>query len=378
MRRQSRLRHERGESGSSCSEITRKHRRFGTTYGCSAADAALAHRREREVMANAQTRWQYAIPSASTALQQGCELQSTSADVVAAGTNDSAHAGGSKDVTAAAVPSTSSVRMQGAHSWSTRTRSRLLLLIASSTLVAGVQDQRPNASQPMLLQGTELHPPASPPSEVPVFLRVIHTDDDEQHAMPPLAVQAISTLAVCTFLLLLAAAVRLYCRRKRQQQMGGLPDASPDGTWLLVTYDWGSALSQSGRMPLEGINSISDLVCAVVEYGAESVDSEINSHNVDVRYTDGQGVERRLGAKTRFTDVLRARMLRITRRVGDSKEKAGLMWGVAAGTSKRRLRRPIPIHETVHEEEGEDDDDDDDDVSVIESGRAAAMMQPAL
>eukprot|EP00965_Chrysotila_dentata_P170076 5613701-Pleurochrysis_carterae.AAC.2 len=50
----------------------------------------------------------------------------------------------------------------------------------------------------MLLQGTELHPPASPPSEVPVFLRVIHTDDDEQHAMPPLAVQATDSPLHCT------------------------------------------------------------------------------------------------------------------------------------------------------------------------------------
>lgn len=35
----------------------------------------------------------------------------------------------------------------------------------------------------------------------------------------------------------------------------------------------------------------------------QMVDSEIRDDNVEVKYMDLQGVERRVGAKTRFTDV---------------------------------------------------------------------------
>ena len=52
----------------------------------------------------------------------------------------------------------------------------------------------------------------------------------------------------------------------------------------------------------------------------EHVDAEIREDNVDVRYLDAEGVERRLGAKTRFADVTSARALRVCRHMPTREE----------------------------------------------------------
>ena len=78
-----------------------------------------------------------------------------------------------------------------------------------------------------------------------------------------------------------------------------------------------------------------------VEYGAEAVDPDIREDNIDVKYMDLQGVERRVGAKTPFDGVKRARLLRITRKPIDpfaspkNQEKLGLVGG-------SRKSRPVP------------------------------------
>ena len=46
-----------------------------------------------------------------------------------------------------------------------------------------------------------------------------------------------------------------------------------------------------------------------MEHGAEHVDAEMRTENADVRYMDHHGIERRVGAKTRFEDVVGARAL---------------------------------------------------------------------
>ena len=75
------------------------------------------------------------------------------------------------------------------------------------------------------------------------------------------------------------------------------------------------------------------MAAQAVEYGAEAVDPDIREDNIDVKYMDLQGVERRVGAKTRFDDVKRARLLRITRKPIDpfaspkNQEKLGLVGG---------------------------------------------------
>ncbi len=123
-----------------------------------------------------------------------------------------------------------------------------------------------------------------------------------------------ATAAVCAFIALAMGTFRCWRARQLRAFLNALPDASEEGTWLVVAYEWDFQKMQSGRMPLEGISSISELVTAAVEYGAEHVDAEIREDNVDVRYMDLQAVERRVGAKTRFADVARARVLRISRR----------------------------------------------------------------
>ena len=87
--------------------------------------------------------------------------------------------------------------------------------------------------------------------------------------------------------------------RRLRAFLEGLPDAAPDGTWLVVAYEWGDRV-QSGRVPMEKITSISELRDAVVEYGAEAVDAEIRVDNTDFFYMDLQGVERRVSHAARL------------------------------------------------------------------------------
>lgn len=59
-------------------------------------------------------------------------------------------------------------------------------------------------------------------------------------------------------------------------------------------------------------SSVNELITAAMEHGSEVVDREIRADTADVRYMDANGVERRVGAKTRLEDVRRARVLRVT------------------------------------------------------------------
>jgi len=184
------------------------------------------------------------------------------------------------------------------------------------------------------------------PSKSPLIPAIDHEKIAMSNMIPgapmsPLMMQAIATLAVIAILALVACQIKCWLRRKQREILSDLPEACPDGTWLVVAYEWEDAKVSSGRMPLEGIISIGDLVSAAVEYGAEAVDPEIREDNIDVKYMDLQGVERRVGAKTRFDDVKRARLLRITRKPDDpfaapkEQEKLGLVGG-----SKKK--RPVP------------------------------------
>ena len=83
------------------------------------------------------------------------------------------------------------------------------------------------------------YPPSPPrlPEVIPVYQRVADQVGDLPVMLPPIVIQAISTLTVCAFLALIFGSVRLYLKKKQQDALGGLPAAS-DGTWLLVKYDW--------------------------------------------------------------------------------------------------------------------------------------------
>ena len=87
-----------------------------------------------------------------------------------------------------------------------------------------------------------------------------------------------------------------------------------------------------------------ELLAAAVDYGNEIIDSEIRNDNVEIKYMDGQGVERRVGAKTRFIDVRRARVLRISKRLmpagGVADEQAGLVGIARKKASGRPTRKP--------------------------------------
>jgi len=149
-------------------------------------------------------------------------------------------------------------------------------------------------------------------------------------------VQLTASGAVIAFVIIAMLSFRCWKQRQLNAFLKSLPDASDDNTWLVVAYEWGGNKMQSGRMPLDGISTISELVTAAVEYGAEHVDSEIREENVDVRYMDLQAVERRVGAKTRYADVSQARVLRICRRklTTIQEEKVGLTFSTRKPASK--------------------------------------------
>ena len=63
---------------------------------------------------------------------------------------------------------------------------------------------------------------------------------------------------------------------------------------------------------------MAELLTAAIDYGNEIIDAEVRPDNVDVQYMDAQGVERRVGAKTRFENVRGARVLRVSRRTYSS------------------------------------------------------------
>ena len=63
-------------------------------------------------------------------------------------------------------------------------------------------------------------------------------------------------------------------------------------------------------MPMDNITTMQDLLAAAVDFGNEVVDAEMNEKNVEFHYLDQNSVERRVGAKTHFADVARARVSR--------------------------------------------------------------------
>ena len=200
-------------------------------------------------------------------------------------------------------------------------------------------------------------------------------------------VHLITTMVACTILFCALLSCRCWRQYKLRGFLSELPEASDDGTWLVVAFEWGLGKIQSGRMPLEHIvrasmslpceptdsqsprtaadswslvmrvldaqTSIPELIAAAVDYGAEHVDSEIREDNVAVRYMDSQGVERRVGAKTRFADVARARALRVCRRKLSTitEESANLV----ASSPRKPVLKVAPSGAL----------DDDDDHSVI-------------
>jgi len=227
-----------------------------------------------------------------------------------------------------------------------------------------------DGTTPMKLQGEPITDttPSTKLSVPPIDHEKIALDNMIPGApMSPLMMQAIATLTVIAVLALVACQIKCWLRRKQREILSDLPEACPDGTWLVVAYEWEEAKVSSGRMPLEGISTIGDLVCAAVEYGAEAVDPDIREDNIEVKYMDLQGVERRVGAKTRFDDVKRARLLRITRKPVDpfapakDQEKLGLVGG-----SKKK--RPVPKSTEMF---------DNDDMSMVGVAPRMEGIDPA-
>jgi len=148
--------------------------------------------------------------------------------------------------------------------------------------------------------------------------------EEEKMPTPAILINAIATALVGSVVVLALCACRLWRHRQMKAFISELPHASPDGAYLVIAYEWATPLErsfrrtssrmQSSRLPLESIASISELVVAVMEHGVEHVDAEMRAENADVRYMDHHGIERRVGAKTRFEDVVGARALHIVRR----------------------------------------------------------------
>lgn len=179
-----------------------------------------------------------------------------------------------------------------------------------------------------------------------------------------LVVQLVATAAAVALLLACYWLILAYRTRRLRRFLRGLPDASTDGSWLVIAYEWGEpgqAQLQSGRMPLDSIGSMTELTQAAVEYGADAVDADIRLDNSQFHYMDLRGVERRVGGKTPFAVVKHARVLRLSKKpTAPAAEQVGLM-GAGRGrlkhkySLKHKRRAPLP---TVGEGAGALDNDD--------------------
>ena len=158
--------------------------------------------------------------------------------------------------------------------------------------------------------------------------------------LSPLMVQLVATSAVVAFVAVCFLGCRCWRRRRLRLFLAGLPEVADDGSWLVVAFEWGgySHQTQSGKMPMESIATMQDLLAAAVEFGNEVVDAEINEKNVEFHYLDSNGVERRVGAKTRFIDVARARVLKVSRRSAppDEAEQKFVGNGIARRKSTKK------------------------------------------
>ena len=97
-------------------------------------------------------------------------------------------------------------------------------------------------------------PPPPPQLDYLALAEKARAADDAMSTTSPLLVQLIATLSVCALIGLCALLPRCYRRRALRLFLAGLPEASEDGTWLVVLYEWGGVEgTQSGRMPLDGI-----------------------------------------------------------------------------------------------------------------------------
>ena len=140
------------------------------------------------------------------------------------------------------------------------TTSRLALSIMSSTL--------PPPAPPAAIQLVAV--PSPPPPPQIDYVGISETTLAERDGGPPLLlVELIATASVVAAIAICCFTLRWYRARELKRFLAGLPEAAPDGTWLVVAYDWEASGTQSGRMPLDGITSMTELVAAAVEYGSE-------------------------------------------------------------------------------------------------------------
>jgi len=176
--------------------------------------------------------------------------------------------------------------------------------------------QSPKQLSPILL--SELRPPPAPPPT----LRLPYTVPPPPPLGAPLGFQLALTVAALGTLALLIGIVRWLAGAAGRRALALAAAAGPsDGSWILVSFEWtpgGDAAP--GRMPIMGMGSTGDLLTALLEYGAEEVDPSISAHTAEVRYVDELGIERRLGAKTRFETVRRAKLI-IVRPLSESERQ---------------------------------------------------------
>ena len=102
-----------------------------------------------------------------------------------------------------------------------------------------------------------LHGGASPPPP-PQFDYEALSEKSRAASAPPTSqwlIQLVATSAALALIVICRLAYRCWRHRRTRIFLAGLPEASPDGAWLVVAYEWASQPVQSVRMPLDGIVS---------------------------------------------------------------------------------------------------------------------------
>ena len=108
----------------------------------------------------------------------------------------------------------------------------------------------PSAPAILVLHARDTASPPPPPE-----LDLLALAERTQYNAPtsPLLIQLVATLTSCAALALCTLVVRCYRRLALRRYLAGLPEASTDGAWLVVSFEWGAQGVQSATVPLDGI-----------------------------------------------------------------------------------------------------------------------------
>ena len=127
-----------------------------------------------------------------------------------------------------------------------------MLHLAAAQAAGSDDDEGVEPGAAVKLKTTEITSPPPPP-HIDYQDVANKAQDAARGPMSQLLVQLVATSSVIVLIACCMIAFRCWRAKKLKAFLAQLPDASEDGQWLVVAYEWGGNKIQSGRMPLDTI-----------------------------------------------------------------------------------------------------------------------------